>query len=52
MLNLLSKPKLFACSTSGIVYDNEVVVLKQVLKNNTDKLKLNIVFVSSEKGLL
>ena len=39
--------------TSGIVkkkYDNEAVVQKQV-KNSTDKLKSNNVFVSSEKKL-
>ena len=37
VLNLLNKPKLFACSTSGIFYDNEVVAQKQE-KNNTDKI--------------
>ena len=41
VLNLLNKPKLFVCSTSGIVYDNEVVVQLKQVKNNTDKLKSN-----------
>ena len=41
VLNLLNKPKLFAWSTSGIVYDNEVVVQLKQVKNNTDKLKSN-----------
>ena len=49
VLNLPNKPKLFACSTSGIVYDNEVVVQKQV-KNNTDKIKIEqLTFLCHQK---
>ena len=43
MLNLLNKPKLLVCSASGIVYDNEVVVQKQV-KNSTDILLIKLCF--------